>query len=42
MKLKCNFDLPETEKPCRDKKSVEFDEDPINRPHEIIEVKRKY
>ena len=42
VKLKCNFDLPETGKPCRNEKPVVFDGDSVNRPYEIIKVIRKY
>ena len=41
MKLKCNFDLPETGKSCWDEERAVFEGDPVNRSYEIIEVKKK-
>jgi len=41
-KLTCNFDLPQAEELHWDEEPVIFDRDPMNRPYEIIEIRRKY
>ena len=42
MKLKCKIDLPKTGRLYWDEEPMVFDGNPMNRPYEIIECKRKY
>jgi len=42
VKLKCKIDLPKTGRPYWVEEPMVFDEDPMNRPYEIIKYKRKY